>query len=276
MDADRVYAKLVGLFDQREERAAMRIAAKLIMGMATEIGDEDKLMAIAQAAAEPSSAPDISAAKAYGYFRSSADYRLRIACNLKGLKPQRLFVHLKEGAHKEADYLKLNSAGLVPVLEVKEEALGQSLAIIEYLNAIAPQPDLLPGDAWQQAHIRAFAQTIACDIHPLCNLRVLKALRELGQEDDGVHAWIGRWMKAGFDHLEERVAHWRKGSRYIFAEQPTLAELCLVPQLYNARRFKVDLEPYPLLGEIEALCLEHRAFVQAAPANQPDCDDEQA
>ena len=277
MDADRVYAKLVGLFDNREEPDAMRTAARLILAMAAEIDDEGKIAELTAAAAgAEAKRPDLAAMRVHGYFRSSADYRVRIACNLKGLTPQRLSVHLKNAAHKGQSYAKVNSASLVPALEFKDETLGQSLSIIEYLNVLSPQPDLLPGDAWQQAHIRAFAQAIACDIHPLCNLRVLKALRELGQDEGEVHAWIGRWMSLGFDHLEERAVRWRKRSRYIFSEQPTLAELCLVPQLYNARRFKVDLEPYPVLREIDALCLEHRAFIQAAPGNQPDCDEDQA
>ena len=271
MDADRIYARLLDLFAHRENRDSLRIAGKLVLAMASEINNEQIIERIATAAAEPlPPPPNFSAAKHHGYFRSSADYRLRIVLQLKEIVPSRCLVHLRRGEQCSEEYWRVNSARLIPSLQFEDETLVQSLAIIEYINEMSPQPDILPGDARQKARIRAFAQAIACDIHPLCNLRVLNALRDSGADDAAVQQWTQRWMAAGFAHLEERARRWRQNNAYIFCGQPTLAEVCLIPQMYNARRFGLDLTPYPLLLEIDELCRAHRAFKRAAPENQPD------
>lgn len=211
----------------------------------------------------------------YTYFRSSAAYRLRIAFNLKGLSPQQRSIHLvKDGGQQHSpEFRALNPQGLVPALTVDGPegtvTLGQSVAIAEYLDEAHPEPPLLPGDALTRARIRAFALTIACDIHPLNNLRVLQYLkRALGQEQAAIDAWARTWITAGFQALEAMAA--TTAGRFCFGDAPTLADVCLVPQMYNARRVATDLEPFPLLRRIEAACLDIPAFADAHPDRQPD------
>ncbi|WP_183634934.1 maleylacetoacetate isomerase [Niveibacterium umoris] len=211
--------------------------------------------------------------KLYTYFRSSAAYRVRIALNLKGLTPEMVPVHLVRGGgeQRQPAFLALNPQGLVPALEDEGHVLTQSLAIIEYLDETHPVPPLLPGDPAGRARVRAIAQSIACEIHPLNNLRVLGYLTgTLGVTDAQKHAWCRHWVQTGFAALEARLATDPATGRYCHGEAPTLADCLLVPQLFNARRFEVDLAPYPTLCRIEAACLALDAFVAAAPERQAD------
>ncbi len=213
--------------------------------------------------------------KLYDYFRSSAAYRVRIALNFKGLTPEdRAFVHLRMGNQRAQDYLTLNPQGLVPALEVDgDRILTQSLAIIEYLNEIRPDPPLLPETAEARARVRAIALSIACEIHPLNNLRVLNYLTgTLGTTDEQKNGWYRYWIDVGFEALERQLARDRETGTYCHGETPTIADICLVPQLANARRFKIDLTPYPTLVRIEAACNKLSAFALAAPAKQPDAE----
>ncbi|MFM2421926.1 MAG: maleylacetoacetate isomerase [Pseudomonadota bacterium] len=209
----------------------------------------------------------------YTYFRSSAAYRVRIAMNVKGLTYEPRFVHLvKDGGHqKKADYLALNPQGLVPALVDGPDVLTQSLAIIEYLDEAKPGPKLLPGDAIERAKIRAFSLAIACDIHPLNNLRVLNYLKGTYQADQGaVDQWVRTWVEMGLEALEAMLP--TGAGPYCFGAQPTLADVCLVPQMFNARRFKCDLGRVPRLVAIDAHCLAQAPFKAAAPENQPDAE----
>ena len=209
--------------------------------------------------------------KLYSYFRSSAAYRCRIALNLKGLAHETGFVHLiKDGGQQNAPaYRALNPQALVPTLEHDGRVITQSLAIIEYLDEINPQPPLLPGDAEQRAKIRAFALAIACDIHPLNNLRVLNYLKgPLQQGQTAVDAWYRHWVETGLAACEALLP--TGAGRFCFGDQPTLADVCLVPQLYNARRFNCDLSAVPRLLAIDEACRGLPAFARAAPEAQPD------
>ena len=205
----------------------------------------------------------------YTYWRSSAAYRVRIALNLKGLDYQSVPINLVESEHRKEDYLATNPQGLVPALTHEQALLTQSMAIIEYLEETQPLPALLPGNALERARVRAFSQAIACDMHPLCNLRVLRYLkRNLGKEQQDIDTWYLHWMEAGFQGLE-KLAHASAG-RYFFGDSVSLADICLVPQIYNARRFKFDMSIYPTLFRIdEALC-SLDAFQAARPENQAD------
>ncbi len=209
--------------------------------------------------------------KLYSYFRSSAAYRCRIALNLKGLAHETAFVHLIKdgGQHTKADYRALNPQALLPTLEHDGKVITQSLAIIEYLDEIQPRPQLLPGDAGQRARIRALALAIACDIHPLNNLRVLSYLKgPLGHDQAAVDAWYRHWVETGLEACEALLPG--RGSRFCFGDEPTLADVCLVPQIYNARRFKADLSATPRLVAIDEACGKLPAFARAAPEAQPD------
>ena len=207
----------------------------------------------------------------HGYWRSGTSYRTRIALNLKGLAYETAPVDLRTGAQKSDAYLALNSQGLVPALETGDGlVLTQSPAILEWLEEAHPAPALLPTNAADRAVVRAMAALIGCDIHPLNNLRVLKAVRELGADQAGVDAWAGRWILDGFAALEALVV--RHGEGWCFGGAPTLADCYLMPQLYSARRFHVDLAAFPRLLEIEARAEAHPAFIAALPENQPDAD----
>lgn len=209
----------------------------------------------------------------YSYFRSSAAYRVRIALNLKGLQYDYRAVHLlKDGGQQLApQYCALNPNALVPALVDGDAVLTQSLAIVEYLEETHPQPPLLPSDALGRARVRAIAQTIACDIHPLNNLRVLKYLKhELKVSEEAKNAWYKHWVELGLAGVEAMLAGAPHTGRFCHGDAPTLADLCLVPQLANARRFGCDLSAMPTLARIEAACAELPAFQQAAPAAQPD------
>lgn len=209
--------------------------------------------------------------KLYNYFRSSAAYRARIALNVKGLQYEYVSKALLKNEHRSAEYLTLNPEGLIPALEVDGAVITQSLAIIEYLEELQPEPRLLPADPLARAHVRSLALAIACDIHPLNNLRVLNYLRrELGQNDDGVNAWYRHWIGEGLGALERQVAKYSSSRRYCFGDSLSLADVCLVPQMYNARRFKCDVAPYPVLVAISTHLETLPAFVAARPEVQPD------
>ena len=213
--------------------------------------------------------------KLYDYFRSSAAYRVRIALNLKDVTlADRTFVHLRMGNQRAQDYLALNPQGLVPALELDDgRVLTQSLAIVEYLDETHPEPPLLPLDAAGRARVRAIALGIACEIHPLNNLRVLNYLTgTLGATDAQRNGWYKYWIDVGFEALERQLERDDDTGTFCHGESPTLADVCLVPQLANARRFKVDVSPYPTLTRIEAACNMLPAFAQAAPSQQPDAE----
>ncbi|HEY0086245.1 MAG TPA: maleylacetoacetate isomerase [Allosphingosinicella sp.] len=198
------------------------------------------------------------------YWRSSASYRVRIALNLKGVAYQAHKVDLAAGGQSEGAYQARNPQGFVPLLEIDGQRLTQSLAIIGYLDATRPEPPLLPADPADAAHIQALALTIACDIHPLNNLRVLKQLTgPLAQGEEAKSAWIARWISEGFAALEALAAS--QAGRFLFGDAPTLADICLVPQMYNARRFGVPLDAYPLLVRADAEAAAHPAFAAAHP-----------
>jgi maleylacetoacetate isomerase len=210
--------------------------------------------------------------KLYDYFRSSAAYRVRIALNLKGLAPEREFVHLRKGAQRGEDYLAVNPQGLVPALVTDDgTVLTQSLAIVEYLDETAPAPPLLPRDPLERARVRSLAQAIACDIHPIDNLRVLRyLLNTVGVEEAQKDAWYKYWIDVGLEALEIAVSRDAATGRFCHGDSPTLADICLVPQLANARRVDMDLSPYPTLTRIDAECEKVKAFADAAPQLQPD------
>jgi maleylacetoacetate isomerase len=213
--------------------------------------------------------------KLYDYYRSSAAYRVRIALNLKGVVPDdRTFVHLRMGNHRAQDYLALNPQGLVPALELDDKrVLTQSLAIVEYLEETHPVPPLLPSDAASRSRVRAIALNIACEIHPLNNLRVLNYLTgTLGATEEQRNGWYKYWIDVGFEALERQLARDDATGTFCHGETPTLADVCLVPQVANARRFKIDLSPYPTLVRIESACNALPAFAQAAPSKQPDAE----
>jgi maleylacetoacetate isomerase len=210
--------------------------------------------------------------KLYDYFRSSAAYRVRIALNLKGLAPEREFVHLRKGAQRGEDYLAVNPQGLVPALVTDDgTVLTQSLAIVEYLDETVPSPPLLPRAPIERARVRSLAQAIACDIHPIDNLRVLRyLLHTVGVEEAQKDAWYKYWIDVGLEALEIAVSRDPATGLFCHGDSPTLADVCLVPQLANARRVDMDLSPYPTLVRIEAECQQLPAFADAAPQRQPD------
>ncbi|WP_198680272.1 maleylacetoacetate isomerase [Cupriavidus agavae] len=211
----------------------------------------------------------------YSYFRSSASFRVRIALNLKGLPYDYKGVHLlKEGGMQlKPEYRALNADGVVPTLVVDGRPLIQSMAIIEYLDETHPTPPLLPKDPLDRAVVRGLAQEIACEIHPLNNLRVLKYLKhELGVTEAAKDAWYRHWIEQGFASLETNLAQLGQASRYAFGDSPTLIDLCLVPQVFNSQRFNVDLTPFPMIARVHAACMELEAFQKAAPGVQPDSE----
>lgn len=208
----------------------------------------------------------------YTYFRSSAAFRTRIALNLKGLKPEQVFVHLRKNEQTAPAYLKLNPQGLVPTLIHQGHTISQSLAIIEYLDEVWTSPRLLPADAIGRARVREIALAIACDIHPINNLRVRDHLASLGQESEAILDWQIHWMKLGFAALEAKLSCEAKTGRFCHGDAPTLADVCLVPQLANARGARMDLGPYPTLTRIEKTAYTLSAFTDALPKNQPDAE----
>lgn len=207
----------------------------------------------------------------HGYWRSGAAYRVRIALELKGLPYDQQGVDLRTGAQRSDAFVALNPQGMVPALEVEGAVLTQSPAILEWLEETHPAPPLLPADPVARAHVRAMAALIGCDIHPLNNLRVGKALREtFGADQAAVDAWAARWILPGFEALERLVAI--HGDGWCFGGAPTLADAYLIPQIYSARRFNVPLDAFPRLLAIGAAAKVHPAFVAAHPDNQPDAD----
>jgi maleylacetoacetate isomerase len=205
----------------------------------------------------------------YDYWRSSAAYRVRIALNFKGLTYEQVAVDLRAGAQRAPEFLEINPQGLVPVLEDDGVRLTQSLPILNYLEERYPQPALLPKDAPGRAISRAIAVAIACEIHPLNNLRVLQYLeRELGLGEAQRLAWYHHWIAEGLGPIEAMVA--RSGGEFCVGDAPSLADVCLVPQLYNARRYQCDLEPYPTIRRIDERCRAIAGFAKAAPERQPD------
>ena len=211
--------------------------------------------------------------KLYTFFRSSAAYRARIALNLKGADYDSIPVHLRSKAHRSDDYRALNPQALVPALAVDGVVIPQSLAIIEYLDETLPEPPLLPQSPVDRAIVRSMAQLIASDMHPLCNLRVLIYLKDvLGHSDDDVNAWYRHWVAEGFGSLEVMAARYSTGGRTCFGSAVTLADICLVPQYFNAQRFDCDLTPYPTLAKINAALVERPEFAAAHPSRQPDAE----
>ncbi len=211
----------------------------------------------------------------YGYFRSSAAFRARIALNLKGIEPELHFVHLlKDGGRQHAaEYRALNPQGLIPALVHDGHTITQSLAIIEYLDEIVPEPPLLPKDAYGRARAREIAYVCACDIHPVNNLRVNQRIKaEFNADAAAQLAWQRHWITIGFDALETMLATSKDTGAYCHGDAPTIADIVLIPQVANARRVKLDIEAWPTIARIEARALEHAAFDAALPKNQPDAE----
>ena len=275
---DDSYEILLNLFEGRDVRDSLRVAARVILLLAGRADDSALEAALREAESPPPTRVRPRDILHYGYFRSSADYRVRIALRLKRAEFERAFVNLRKGEHCGDSFRRVNPAGLVPAIVRNGEGgegglLTQSLAIIEYLNDILPRPDLLPGGAWERAQVRAAAMDAACDIHPLCNLRALNKLRErFGADDAAVREWIAEWIGAGLGAMEARLAAAPPRGKLMFGDIPTLAEVCLVPQIYNANRFGMDLSPFPRVMRIHDVCMKNRAFREAAPESQPDCN----
>lgn len=212
--------------------------------------------------------------KLYTYWRSSAAYRVRIALNLKALEYQPEYVHLVRdgGEQHKAAYRSINAQGLVPSLTLADgQVLTQSMSILEYLEEVHPEPSLLPTDPIGRARVRALAQLVACEIHPLNNLRVLKHLvGSLEVTEQAKNAWYCHWLTQGFEALELQLTSSPQTGRFCHGDSPGLADICLVPQVYNARRFDIDLSPYPSIVQIDSACLALEAFQRAAPEKQGD------
>ena len=210
--------------------------------------------------------------KLHHYFRSSASYRVRIALNLKNLPYESVPVNLLTSEQMAAGFARTNPAQLVPVLEDGGEAFSQSLAIVEYLDERFPDPPLLPrGSATDRAYVRQLALAIACDIHPLNNLRVLKYLMgPLGQDEAAKNVWARHWIALGFGAIEAQLVSSPRRGRFCFGDSPTLADVCLIPQIANAQRVDLDLAPYPTIRAIERECAALEAFGKAHPSAQPE------
>lgn len=213
--------------------------------------------------------------KLYGYFRSSAAFRARIALNLKGLEYEQAIIHLvKNGGEQFApEYRALNPQSLVPVLQEDELTLTQSLAIIEYLDEMHPDPAFLPPTAADRAYVRALAQSVACDIHPIDNLRVLKYLRtNFTADEDDIGAWYNHWIATGFSGIEAMLAQDVRTGTFCFGNTPGLADILLVPQVVNAGNYKLDMTPYPAISRIFDACMALPAFANAHPRVQADAE----
>ncbi|MGB3390177.1 MAG: maleylacetoacetate isomerase [Pseudaminobacter sp.] len=210
----------------------------------------------------------------HNYFRSSTSYRVRIALEMKGLDYSYVPHQLRHGEHLEPPYKAVNPQGLVPALIWRDGTLlVQSLAIIEFLDETVPNPPLLPADALGRARVRMLAQMIACDIHPVNNLRVLTSLRALfGASDEDVANWFRHWVNETFEPLEKILAGSSETGTFCHGDEPGLADICLAAQVVNNQRFGVDMTPYPVISRIHNACMELPAFVKAAPKNQPDAE----
>ena len=209
----------------------------------------------------------------YTYFRSGTSHRVRIALNLKGLAYEPVYVHLVKGEQQQEPYLAVNPQGLLPLLEDGEVRISQSLAIIEYLERTHPEPPLLPEDPPGEARVRSLALICACEMHPLNNLRVLQHLsRTLGLDQAARDAWCRHWMEEGFAALERRLAGEPGTGRFCHGDRPSMADVCLVPQVVSSARWGTDLGPYPTVRRIHDACMALEPFVRAMPANQPDAE----
>jgi maleylacetoacetate isomerase len=212
--------------------------------------------------------------KLIGYFRSSAAFRVRIALNLKGIAVEHASRHLRKGEQSSPDYVAINPQKLVPAMILDTgEVLTQSMAILEYLEETHPAPPILPSDPIGRARVRSLALIPTADIHPIQNLRVMAYLRErYEQSEEGAFAWSRHWIETGFDAYEASVVKDRRTGLYSHGDQPTMADMCLVPQVFNAARFKVDMKRYPTIQRIYDTCMKHPAFDAAQPSKQPDAE----
>jgi maleylacetoacetate isomerase len=209
--------------------------------------------------------------KLYGYFRSSAAFRVRIALNLKKLDFESASIHLRRGDQRQPGFRGINPQGLVPALETEDGTLLQSMPIIEYLDELHPEPPFLPTDAAGRARVRALAAIVACDIHPINNLRVLRYLHgPLDHDDDAIKAWYNHWIDTGFQALEQLLVSDPRTGRFCHGDQPGLADITLVPQVVNAGRYQLDMSLYPTIARIHEMCMTLDAFAAAHPNNQAD------
>ncbi|MEJ8858256.1 maleylacetoacetate isomerase [Variovorax robiniae] len=211
--------------------------------------------------------------KLHNYFRSSASYRVRIALNLKGLAYDYIPVHIARGDHLTGPFAAISADKLVPMLDDDGEHFSQSMAIMEYLDETQPEPPLLPRDPVSRARVRALSESIACEIHPLNNLRVLKYLvRELKLDDVAKNTWYRHWVRVGLEAFERQLAQSPAGSSYCWGDTPTMADCCLVPQIFNAQRFDCDLNGLPRTMAAFETCMQLDAFRRAQPSNCPDAE----
>jgi maleylacetoacetate isomerase len=209
--------------------------------------------------------------KLYGYFRSSAAFRVRIALNLKKLEYEPVAIHLRRNDQSKSAYLAVNPQGLVPTLEDGDQTVTQSLAIIEYLDETRPDPPLLPSRAADRARVRALAEIVACDIHPINNLRVLRYLtHSLGHDEAAIAGWYNHWIDAGFRAFERSLAEDARTGTFCHGDAPGLADIALVPQVVNAERYRLDLAPYPTMSRVYRNCMALEPFAAAHPNRQPD------
>lgn len=211
--------------------------------------------------------------KLYTYFRSSAAFRVRIGLNLKGLAYEPAFVHLPRGEHRAPAYGAVNAQALLPTLEDGGRLLTQSLAILEFLEETHPTPPLLPKDPFERARVRSLAMLVACEIHPVNNLRVLQHLkRALGQNEEQVNAWYRHWIADGLTKFEADLVNGKTTGKFCFGDTPTMADCCLVPQVFNAQRYQCDTTQYPTVMRVFSACMKLDAFDRAQPAKQPDAE----